>query len=58
MKYPYDGILFFVSIDSFHNTYNNIVEQLTIFSEESGSNIFEIPIRLLALKNKHGKDYD
>lgn len=52
LKYPYDGILFFVNVLSFHNTASGIMENLILFSQHSGINVFKIPIMAVLMAQK------
>ena len=50
----YDGILFFVKIDDFHNTRRNVVDSLALYSQVSGCNIYQIPIKIIVISSKRG----
>lgn len=54
----FDGVLFFVKIDHFHNTARNVLESLALLSVASGANLYKIPIRAVVISNKNGQDYD
>lgn len=54
----FDGVLFFVKIDHFHNTVRNVLESLAQLSAASGANLYKIPIRAVVISNKNGQDYD
>lgn len=54
----FDGVLFFVKIDHFHNTARNVLESLSLLSAASGANFYKIPIRAVVISNKNGQDYD
>lgn len=50
LKYPYDGILFFMDLVNFHKTSQNILKWLELCSEHNGINIFKIPLRVIVMK--------
>lgn len=52
LSYPYDGILYFLNINDFHNPYSSILETVAEFSRLSGINIYSIPIRVVVLSSK------
>ncbi len=54
----YDGILFFVKIDDFHNTSRNVVDSLALYSQASGCNIYQIPIKIIVISSRRGQNYD
>ena len=51
-SYPYDGVLYFVNINEFHNPHWGILDQLSQISKLNGTNIFKIPIKIIVLSSK------
>jgi hypothetical protein len=58
LKAGFDGILFFVKIDDFHNTSRNVLESLVLYSQVTGCNVYKIPIKIVVISSKKGDDYD
>ena len=52
LTYPYDGVLYFLNINEFHNPQWAILDQLAQISKLNGTNIFKIPIKLVVLSSK------
>ena len=52
LSYPFDGVLYFLNINEFHNPHWAILDQLSQISKLNGSNIFKIPIKLIVLSSK------
>lgn len=52
LSYPYDGVLYFLNIHEFHNPHWTILDQLAQISKLNGSNIYSIPIKVIALSSK------
>lgn len=52
LSYPYDGVLYFLNIHEFHNPHWAILDQLAQISKLNGSNIYSIPIKVMALSSK------
>lgn len=52
LSYPYDGVLYFLNINEFHNPQWAIIDQLAQMSKLNGTNIFKIPIKLVVLSSK------
>jgi hypothetical protein len=49
LKYPYDGLIFFVNVQSYHNTDSVLMEHMVSFSRHSGINAYKIPILAVML---------
>jgi hypothetical protein len=58
LKSHFDGILFFVRIDDFHNTSRNVLESLAQYSQISGNNVYKIPIKIVVISAKSHSTYD
>lgn len=52
LSYPYDGVLYFLNINEFHNPQWAILDQLSQISKLNGTNIFKIPLKLIVLSSK------
>ena len=52
-SYPFDGVLYFLNINDYHNPQFSIIEQLAQISKLNGSNIFKIPLKIMVLSSKH-----
>lgn len=52
LSYPYDGVLFFLNINEYHNPQWSIVDQLAQISKLNGTNIYKIPIKVVVLSSK------
>ena len=58
LTYPFDGVLYFLDINEFHNPHWGILDQLSQISKLNGGNIFKIPIKLVVLSSKKQPYYN
>jgi hypothetical protein len=58
LRASFDGILFFVRIDDFHNTCKNVLESLGLYSQISGNNVYKAAIKIVVISSKNGGNYD
>ena len=51
-SYPFDGVLYFLNINEYHNAHWAILDQLSQISKLNGTNIFKIPVKIIVLASK------
>ena len=52
LSYPFDGVLYFLNINEYHNPTWAILDQLSQISKLNGSNVFKIPLKIMVLSSK------